>query len=119
MALQSKLFSGEKRLQDCLLQDSAHVTPGCHGSFVQKIQTALLILDGVSVDAGELKSESYGASTAAAVRQYKARRSIINHNYQTTADNIVGKMTIERLDREMVEAEARREHTPPASPPFT
>jgi peptidoglycan hydrolase-like protein with peptidoglycan-binding domain len=119
MALRSKLFSGEKRLQDCLTQDSAHVTPGSQGSYVQKIQTALLILDGVSVAAAELNSESYGPSTAQAVRQYKTKRAIINHSYQTTADDIVGKMTIARLDSEMVEAEAKREHTPPASPPPT
>jgi hypothetical protein len=32
---------------------------------------------------------------------YKTKRRIINYGYQQQADNIVGKMTIARLDREM------------------
>ncbi len=33
---------------------------------------------------------------------YKEKRHIINHSYQTQADNIVGKMTMAALDREML-----------------
>ena len=119
MPLTSKLFADDQRLQSCLALDSAHVTPGSQGSFVQKIQTALLVLDGVSVAAGELKTETYGPSTASAVRRYKAARKIINFSYQKSADEIVGKMAIERMDKEMGEAERRRHHVPPASPEFT
>jgi lysozyme family protein len=47
----------------------------------------------------------YGAATAAAVLAYKKKRNIINHSYQAQADNIVGKMTVAALDKEMVERE--------------
>ena len=36
---------------------------------------------------------------------YKQKRNIINRSYQTKADNIVGKMTMAALDKEMLEAE--------------
>ncbi|MCY2978476.1 MAG: hypothetical protein NTU79_07405 [Planctomycetota bacterium] len=41
-------------------------------------------------------------NTAAAVLAYKTKRKIINRDYQMTADNIVGKMTMASLDREML-----------------
>lgn len=107
MPLKSKLFAGDRRLQDCLVNDSAHVTLGTKGDFVSKIHTALLIIEGVSVNAGELKSQTYGPSTAAAVQRYKEKRKIINASYQHSADNIVGKMTIAKLDEEVLRAEAR------------
>src|SRR5262249_41293895 len=40
--------------------------------------------------------------TAAAVLAYKRKRNIVNRTYQAQADNIVGKMTMAALDREMV-----------------
>ena len=95
------------------------MTPGSKGAFVQKIQTALLVLDKVSVAASELKTETYGPSTADAIRRYKAARNIINFSYQKTADDIVGKMTIQRMDQEMCEAERRHHHVPPIMPTFT
>ena len=99
--LTSKLFRGNAQLQDCERQDAAHITLGTHGEHVSKIHTALLILDGVSVAVAELRSKTYGQSTAAAVLRYKTRRNIINHTYQSTADNIVGKMTIAAMDAEV------------------
>lgn len=44
-------------------------------------------------------------STANAVLNYKQKRSIINLSYQTQADNIVGKMTVGALDRELRDKE--------------
>ena len=38
MALRSDLFREDTRLQACLVQDSAHVTPGPVGNFVIHIQ---------------------------------------------------------------------------------
>jgi hypothetical protein len=87
------------------VQDSAHITVGASGDHVSKIHTALLILDGVSVAADELKTRTYGASTAGAVLAFKRRRHIINTSYQTQADNIVGKMTIAAMDREVLSRE--------------
>ncbi|MBR0692713.1 peptidoglycan-binding protein [Bradyrhizobium lablabi] len=101
MALQSTLFKNDAKLQACLVSDPAHVVPGARGEHVAKIQIALKALDDAEISAGELSTKTYGPSTAAAVLSYKKKRSIINFSYQTQADNIVGKMTIASLDREM------------------
>ena len=80
---------------------------GASGAHVRKIQRALIILDDASISEVELQRTSYGVSTAAAVLAYKQERSIINKSYQTSADNIVGKMTMARLDDEMMDWEAQ------------
>jgi hypothetical protein len=101
MPLQSDLFKGDQRLEACLHFDASHVTPGSAGEFVTKIQKALFILDGAGIDPAE--QGAYGPSTANAVLAYKKKRKIINYSYQTQADNIVGKMTIASLDKELVQ----------------
>jgi peptidoglycan hydrolase-like protein with peptidoglycan-binding domain len=101
MPLQSNLFKDSKRLQDCLVRDTAHVTPGSAGDHVKLIQIALQDLDGLTIDTRELQAGQYGTSTAAAVLAFKKKRKIVNRSYQTTEDNIVGKMTITALDKEM------------------
>ena len=103
--LQSHLFSGDPKLEACLVRDPDHIMPGAVGDHVGKIQVALRELDSLSIDAGELASKRYGPSTAAAVLAFKQKRGIINYSYQTRPDNIVGKMTIAALDREMVAKE--------------
>lgn len=105
MPLQSRLFHGDPALESCLTQDSAHITVGASGDHVSKIHTALLILDGVSVAAAELRNQQYGASTAAAILAFKRQRHIINTTYQTQADDIVGKMTIAAMDGELLPKE--------------
>ncbi len=105
MPLTSRTFSGEQRLEDCLVEDSAHLTIGTRGEAVAKVQAALIFLDELRIDETELVSQTYGESTAAAVLSFKKQRQIINHSYQNTADNIVGKMTIRRLDDELALAE--------------
>ncbi len=47
----------------------------------------------------------YGAKTAAAVLAYKQKRNIVNRAYQTTADNVVGKMTVVAIDKELLASE--------------
>jgi peptidoglycan hydrolase-like protein with peptidoglycan-binding domain len=108
MGLQSDFFSGDPKLEACLTRDSAHVTPGSVGDHVSKIQIALTTLDNSDIDEGELTSGTYGPSTAAAVLAFKKKRNIINPSYQSQADNIVGKMTIAALDREIFEKEKPR-----------
>ena len=103
MALQSNLFKGDRRLEACLLHDSSHVTPGAIGEHVIKIQAALIFLDGLSIDPREHAAGRYGPSTADAVLSFKQKRNIVNRAYQTQADNIVGKMTIAALDRELLD----------------
>src|SRR5262245_19627767 len=98
MSLQSKLYKGDARLEACLIHDSAHIMLGATGDHVWKIQMALILLDGLHIDSGELAAKRYGPSTAAAVLAFKRARNIINRSYQTQADDIVGKMTIAALD---------------------
>jgi peptidoglycan hydrolase-like protein with peptidoglycan-binding domain len=107
MPLKSQLFAGNERLDACLVKDAAHVVPGDAGSHVADIQLALEVLDGVEIDQVERATETYGPSTAAAVLAYKNKRRIINPAYQTTADNIVGKMTMTSLDQEMERQQTR------------
>lgn len=113
MALRSNFFRGDRALESCLVLDSAHIVPGAVGDHVNKIQMALLVLDNTTIVRGELTTKLYGQSTAAAVLAYKNKRGIINRSYQTQADNIVGKMTIDRLDREML-AREQRDHGRPS-----
>lgn len=108
MPLVSRFLKDDPALQACLVSDPAHVVPGARGPHVGRIQTAMIILDGATIAESELATETYGPSTAAAVLAYKRSRSIINPAYQTSADNIVGKMTIKAIDDEL---EARQEQT--------
>lgn len=109
MSLQSQLFKGDSKLESCLIEDSAHVTKGTQGDHVAKIQSALIAIDGSKIDPGELVSKKYGPTTAAAVLAYKKKRNIINRSYQSQADDIVGKMTIAALDKEMLERENQQD----------
>jgi hypothetical protein len=101
MALHSRLFRGDPKLEACLIHDSAHVTQGATGEHVAKIQFALGTLDNLNIAPRDVSTQTYGASTADAVLAYKTKRQIINRSYQTRPDNIVGKMTIASLDKEM------------------
>lgn len=107
MSLVSRHFRNDKKLQECLVKDSAHVTKDAKGEHVAKIQAALITLEGHSIDPAELRERLYGTSTVNAVLAYKRKRQIINHSYQSTPDSIVGKMTIARLDAEMAKLELR------------
>jgi hypothetical protein len=97
MALQSQLFRGDPKLEAAAVSDPAHIVPGATGEHVRKIQLALIQLDGAAIN----PDGKYGTATADAVLAYKQKRNIINRTYQTQADNIVGKMTMAALDKEM------------------
>ena len=99
--LVSSLLRHDPQLQACLVNDAAHLTIGAQGQHVARVQMALYALDWLQIDKSEVRLQSYGSSTAAAVLSFKTKRGIINYSYQKTADNIVGKMTIARLDSEM------------------
>jgi len=101
MPLKSFQFAGDQRFEQCLVRDSAHVVPGEVGPHVRDIQFAIEIIDNVKIDDSEKLAGRYGPSTASAVLQYKKKRKIINRSYQSTEDDIVGKMTIASLDEEM------------------
>jgi peptidoglycan hydrolase-like protein with peptidoglycan-binding domain len=101
MPLKSNLLAGDKLLEACAVADPAHILPGSVGEHVSRIQIALALLDGAQIDEAEALSGNYGRSTTAAVLAFKKRRNIINWTYQREADNIVGRMTIAALDKEM------------------
>lgn len=99
MALQSRLFRGDPKLEAAAVSDTAHIVPNATGDHVRKIQVALIHLDGAAIE----PDGKYGPATAAAVLAFKRKRNIINRSYQTQADNIVGKMTMASLDGEMLQ----------------
>jgi hypothetical protein len=109
--LQSQLFQGDNALNACLNNDSAHIffnpaKPNV-GPHISKIQDALFILlHEVVIDQKEISAARFGESTEAAVFAYKTKFQIINKNYQPAPDKIVGKMTIEKLDKDMATKEA-------------
>jgi peptidoglycan hydrolase-like protein with peptidoglycan-binding domain len=121
MGLQSELLRGDAKLEAAAVSDPAHIVPGARGPHVGKIQQALIELD----DADIVQDSIYGPRTAAAVLAYKKKRNIINRGRQTTADNIVGTMTMASMDAEMLASEApeslptgpvRLESDPPPPP---
>jgi peptidoglycan hydrolase-like protein with peptidoglycan-binding domain len=101
MALKSRLFAGDPKLEAAAVSDPAHIKQGAIGDHVRKIQVALIQLDGATISA----DGKFGPETDAAVLAYKQERDIINRSYQSQADSIVGRMTIAALDKEMVDAE--------------
>ncbi len=103
MALQSQLLRSDPKLEASAVSDPNHIIPGATGEHVRKIQIALIRLDGATIAPDGI----YGPTTAAAVLAYKQKRNIINRSYQTKADNIVGKMTIAALDKEMLATELK------------
>jgi hypothetical protein len=75
---------------------------------VAKIQSALLLLDkSLRLPTAELRVKHYGPRTAAAVLELKRKHRIINFSYQTSPDNVVGKLTIAHLDDEIHALEQR------------
>ena len=98
MALKSKLFAGDPLLEAAAVSDPAHIVPGARGPHVGKIQQALINLDGATISK-VLRVRA--VNQQAAVFAYKRKRNIINRSRQTSADNIVGTMTIASLDEEM------------------
>jgi hypothetical protein len=105
MAFSSNLFAGDQKLEACQVDDAAHLTLDARGDHVAKVQMALFAIDWLKIDPAELRSRTYGRSTAKAVLAFKTKRRIINRAYETRPDDIVGKMTIARLDQEMTQWE--------------
>jgi hypothetical protein len=110
MPLLSKFFRGDKKLEAAQVSDPAHLVHGTVGPHVAKVQMALFAIDSLSIDRGEVKLQTYGPSTARAVLAYKSKRQIINRAYQNRPDDIVGKMTITRLDQDMLQWELSHRH---------
>ncbi len=106
MPLHSRMLSGNAALEKAAVGNTDHILPGARGDHVGRIQQVLMLLDRSVIAASELDAQLYGPTTAKAVLAYKTKRGIINRSYQTTADNIVGIMTMASLDKEMSVREA-------------
>jgi hypothetical protein len=98
MPLMSTAFRGDPRLEACFVSDAAHIMLGARGPHVGKIQKALIIGGSKVIGQGELNAQLYGPQTAASVLHFKQKMAIINRNYQSRPDAIVGKQTIGALD---------------------
>lgn len=105
MALKCELFAGDPKLEAAAVSNPAHILRGAVGPHVGKIQKALISVDNSEINKTELQSKTFGASTEAAVLAYKTKRKIINTTYQRTPDAIVGIMTMDSLDKEMLKFE--------------
>src|SRR5258708_24509922 len=113
VGLKCNVVGSDRALQGWGGDRGGQVTRGFVGPHVRKIQAALIYLDSLSIDQSELKTCSYGPSTAAAVLAFKKARKIVNRAYQTTEDDIVGIMTIAAMDREL----HKRQVVPPPGLP--
>lgn len=108
MALQSKSFGGDSRLEAAAVSDPAHILRGASGEHVSKVQRALMqLFDEANIERAELSDAKYGETTEKTVKAYKSRKGkeVINHTYQQSPDSIVGKMTMAKIDGELVEKE--------------
>src|SRR4026209_721669 len=101
MALQSKLFRGDAKLEAAAVSNPDLIFQGANanGPHVTKIQQSLIQLDGANIVA----DGAYGPRTAAAVSAFKEKRQILNFAGQI--DNIVGIKTMAALDSEMLAQE--------------
>lgn len=93
MPLASKLFRDDVALQECLVSDAGHVTPGAQGDHVSKIQAALVTLGAGVIAPDEIEGMLYGQTTARTVLAFKGPPRNILGPGQTTPDDIVGKQT--------------------------
>ncbi|QDV37821.1 peptidoglycan-binding domain-containing protein [Tautonia plasticadhaerens] len=113
MGLGSKLLTKpttDPKLENCLVRDAAHITRGSRGDHVKRIQTALQVSRRYVLQVGEAIAVDgeYGTLTANAVKAYKnSKTPKITQPSQQTADDIVGKRTIQRLDKDVAALEAR------------
>jgi hypothetical protein len=124
MPLTSELFKNNKQLQKCLISDPDHIVANeppirrgvnDKGEHVALIHKALRqVMPNVSFGLEEA-TETYGPKTAEVVRQFKAMQDppILNKSLQQKVpDNIVGKLTIAALDREV----QKKKPPPPVVP---
>jgi hypothetical protein len=95
----------QERLNACLRSDAAHIAPGQKGGeHVTAIQKALSTIrrrmPGLGLPEIKDRAGEYGPDTTAAARRYKSINGIIRSGQPL--DAIVGRMTLTRLDDELV-----------------
>ena len=114
--LVSNHFKMNEKLQRCSVNNPDHIVPGSSGEPIKKIQEALTRLTKVNFPPNEAGGVKYGEVTINAVVKFKTERGILN--FKNQIDNIVGKETIRRLDREMKDTQEPNP-VPPPKPPVT
>jgi hypothetical protein len=117
MALESK-FVGNEQLRNCLIRDDAHVGM----QFNPKGQHVLLIKEALNAWARREQkidpipeTDVYDQTTADAVTTYKELHTPKILNFKGEIDNIVGKKTVDALDKELPRLGATPIE-PPAAP---
>jgi len=109
----------QDRLNACLASDPAHITPGQKGDHVKVIQKALDTIRQRMPELGlpEIKDREgdYGPDTTAAVLKYKSKNGIVRKGQPL--DPIVGRMTLTRLDDDLIEKPVPPDQTDPATDP--
>jgi hypothetical protein len=97
----------QDRLNACLAEDRAHIVPGERGDHVRIIQAAMETIrtrqPGLNLPKITDAAGHYGPTTAAAVLKYKGINGIIRRGQPL--DAIVGRMTLTRIDDELLNTE--------------
>ncbi len=109
--LKSKLFSEadryvpgvRARLQACADNHMSHIQFGHRGMHVAWVKSALhdIVLPAMDdyIPVPDLAPyDEFGAATRYSVLKYKRKNTIINRDYQDTADDIIGIKTIRMID---------------------
>jgi hypothetical protein len=102
----------DKRLEDCATIHSSNLMGPKEaakvgrrpdrGPHITRIQEALVkLLKGAQIPKSERDNQEFGAATEEILHFFKKDRGIVNRSYQSSADAIIGQMTMRQLDLEM------------------
>jgi hypothetical protein len=110
-----------ERLAQCLSNDLQHITPKSQrGAHIAAIQTALQKIGEDQKDLGlppitDAEGE-YGSTTADAVLKYKSKPVRPIARSGQPIDNVVGRMTISEMDRDLLKIEKTKPKPGPSPP---
>ena len=111
-AYPSKHFSGNAALEACLVKDSPHVVLGADVGRTWR-RSSRRYSPSMAFDRGlRVHRRDLWPDDRCCCAQVQETHDIINRSYQQQADNIVGKMTIDSLDKGMLAAERTRKFRP-------
>lgn len=100
--LLSNAFRSDARLRACAAADSEEIGLGEVGRHVLAIQSALLALTGGWISGEELNATYFGPTTATTTLGYNAARRIFRPGFVGRPEIVVGRATMEALDRELM-----------------
>ena len=106
--LRSDLFKDDPKLEACATSPAGHIAPAKpgqvppRGAHVAKIHEALAILEpGATIQKPRRLAWSTALRPPTPCWPTSGGKKIINTSYQHEADNIVGQMTIAKMDEEL------------------